>query len=352
MRRSVLILAALGLLIRKRVCLSDRGWAMERRVRRAKSCLVAVLAVLSLTNNVGPAFGEFLDVTSLFGKQLLQVDTSTNTTTVLTNTQGNPDSLIFDGQGNIVYTQVLQGQVVVFNPGTHTNTVIASGFPQPRDLALEPGGHSVLLTDFFANKIFRIDLNSHATTVVAGGAGVANPDGITYDNAGHLFAVVNRGSANQSVVQIDPTSGAILNSRNISNITINGDGITFDQFTQNLWVAYNFGNGGGVIELPTSLASATAFPSFGSTLGDGVEADGNGHLFIANVAQSNIAEYDIASGSYTQLTSVFSIDDLAPLSGLGAKPTPEPASVMLLGLGALGLVGYCWLRTRLPLKPA
>jgi sugar lactone lactonase YvrE len=312
--------------------------------RRALVCLA--LAGLVLASAADRARGELLFVSSQASSSLgIQlVDTSTNTVRTVLSTTAAPDSLIFDTSGNIVYTTVGSGSSLSsFNPTTGANHVIATGFSQARDIALEPGGASVLVGDFLANQIDRVNLSTGVKTVLAN---VTRPDGVTYDNKGDLFAVINRGGPNQSVVQLNPTTGQIIKSLSLSGMTNNADGITFDPSTGNLWVGFNDGPG-GVIEISTSLTGATLFSSGGTTFADGVEADGQGHLFIANVFSNptRIAEFDISSGRFTQLTPVAAIDDLAPITGLGAPPVPEPSSLTIVCLLVGGLaVHRCWRR--------
>jgi hypothetical protein len=89
----------------------------------------------------------------------------------------------------------------------------------------------------------------------------------------------------------------------------------------------------------------------GGTFDQGA-VDSNGHVFAAN-NDGNLTFIDysttgnIASAKFVSTQFLAnSLDDVAPLSGLGST-TPEPASVVLLGLGVAGLAGY-GLRRRKP----
>jgi len=82
--------------------------------------------------------------------------------------------------------------------------------------------------------------------------------------------------------------------------------------------------------------------------------DGQGHIFAANndgfltfmdisgtgrVASANFVSTQFLAGS---------LDDVAPLTGLGSQATaaPEPSTMTLLALGGLSLVGYGWRRRK------
>jgi sugar lactone lactonase YvrE len=255
------------------------------------------------------------------GGQILSVDLTTNTVTTLLNISANPDSLIFSGN-NILFTEVNQGTLADYNLITHTVTNISTVFVQPRDLTLEPGGSSVLVSDFVNASIDRVNLTTHIVTTLFSGA---SPDGITYDNSGNLFAVLNR----NEVAQINPITGAII--KMTATFDGNLDGLTFDSTTGTLWVG---SENGAIWQVPKSLLSETSFAA-GSI--DGLEADGKGNIYLANFG-SNVQEFNIATDTLTNLTSVPGLDDLAPVSGLGS-PTPEPGTLLLFGGGLLGIVG-------------
>jgi hypothetical protein len=258
------------------------------------------------------------------GGQILKVDLTTNTVTTVLSIAANPDSLVFSGK-NILFTEVIQGNLADFNTTTMTVTNIATGFTQPRDLILEPGGTSTLVADFLGGTIDRVNLTTHIVTTLFTQTTTAGIDGLAYDSMGHLFAVLGR----NEVAQIDPTTGAILN--HTATFDGNLDGLTFDSSTGKLWVG---SENGAIWEVPTSLASET---SFAAGAIDGLEADGKGNLFLANFG-TNVQEFNIPTSTLTDLTAVPGIDDLAPVAGIGS-PTPEPSTLILFGSGLLGLAG-------------
>jgi outer membrane protein assembly factor BamB len=80
------------------------------------------------------AADTILYATDFNNSRIWSVDITNGTNTLLTNTPGRADSLIFDGNGNILYGLIDLGELVSFN-GT-TNTVLVAGLGNPADLTL------------------------------------------------------------------------------------------------------------------------------------------------------------------------------------------------------------------------
>ena len=73
---------------------------------------------------------------------------------------------MFDSSQNVIYTRIITGQVRLYNPTTLTDSLIASGFNGPADMALEPGGNSMLVSEFHGGNIDRINLTTHVSTTL------------------------------------------------------------------------------------------------------------------------------------------------------------------------------------------
>jgi PEP-CTERM motif len=311
----------------------NRGGNMRRLV-------LAVGMVVGLALNQGQVLaGPLPPGVTIYATELTNgggeiVSVTGSTITPIVSVPG-PDSLIF-ANGGIAFTNVFAGEVSFYNKTTPggTTTVLATGLSIPQDIALIPAGFNadagkVLVSDTGNGRIITQSLSGGAFTTFAT---PGNPTGLTFDPANHLFVL------NSATLLEYNGAGTVIGSKTLPH---GGDGLTYDPFTGDLFASYV----GGIMEIPTSLASVTDIPYNGDRI-DGIESDGTGRLFMADTATSNIVEYDIVPSTFTQETNVPTIDDLAPIVGSGSN-TPEPATMTLLGLGAAGMLGYGWRKRKL-----
>lgn len=291
------------------------------------SLLLLISGALALTSGDAVA-DQIAYITG--GTTIWAWDTNTNTVTSVDNTGTALDSLMFDAQGNIVYDSYSGGTVGRYNLTTHANTSVSGSFAGPADMALEPSGTSALISNAAGTTISRVNLT---TSAAIGSLSVgARPDGVIYDNAGHLFAVLGL----NEVAQIDPTTGAIIKTISTPD---QPDGLTFDPTTGMLYVA---SDGGGFYTIPTNLSTAT-FTAVPGEVFDGIASVGNDLLFV--IRGTGGLEYSLTTMSVVETSpGIAGADDIAPLAGLGSPtPVPEP---LTLSLFAAGLVGAVAMRRR------
>ena len=277
--------------------------------------------------------------------EIFSFDLATNTKTTLLNTFTNlhcwygscqPDSLVTDTAGRIVYTMKDTGQVHRFLPGVPTSDVVlASGLVNPSDIVMDPSGASVLVSetaDGGGHKIARIALCAVPPCTVAklgGGAGISyaiadGPHGLAFAGP-NLFANIGDrtgGASNSHLAQINPATGAISAVPGQFSVTLSGlDGLVFNPWNSMLYatsvlsgLVYEFNPVN--VTTPTRSLFAGQFP--GAAV-DGLTYDLAGNLFIAgystNAGASKLFWCSITTGSCTSLANILGIIDVV-------RPTP------------------------------
>ncbi len=289
---------------------------------------------------VSRAQAETLYATANDGySEIDQVDTVTNSVTTYLNTIAPPDSVMFDSSGDVIYSTVTvgNGQVVKYNPITMVSTTLASGLTNSADVVLEPGGNSMLVSDYGNGSIERINLNTFMVTTLATGLG--NPEGLAYVG-NKLFANIgNRygGPTGKEVVQLNPITGAILaTSPGLNSL----DGLTYDSYSGLLYASSLFGNFVYSID-PNNLNNVQI--ATGTVPGpDGIASDGLGNIFIASsdsIGDSHVYQFNLTNNTMTQRALVNGLDDLAPASGGGSIPEPSSLALLSFGVCILGMGG-------------
>src|SRR5579862_877997 len=142
-------------------------------------CALAIALVLTVSIPTAKA-DELIYWTDASKYHLNQFDLTTSTNVVLDTTPGSgatniPDSLIFDSKGNIIYSVYAgspTGSLRLFSPGPPSSDTLISTGPgagfsnQIVDLALDPGGATVLVSDRHLNSIDRVTLSTGASVVL------------------------------------------------------------------------------------------------------------------------------------------------------------------------------------------
>ena len=294
------------------------------------------LALFAGSLFVGRVQAATLYATSISGSQIDKVDTVANSVTTYLNTPSAADSIIFDASGNVIYTELYTGQVIRYNPNTTISTTLASSLSTPADMVLEPGGNSMLVSEFSGGNIDRITFSPQTVTTLSTGLG--NPEGLAYDGS-KLFANIGYrggGPTGKEVAEINPVTGAIMaTSPGLNSL----DGLTYDPYSGLLYASSLYGNLVYSID-PNNLNNVQIATGSQTMPGpDGITTDALGNIFIASsdsLGDSHIYQLDLNTNILTQKTFVNGLDDLAPASGAGS--VPEPSSLALLGFGGVGVL--------------
>jgi len=293
-----------------------------------------LLVFLLLLAFASPSNAQMFYSSSEPTQELDLVNFNTGTVSKIYDVGNRPDSIVVNPQGQLLYTVPPLGTLQMYDPQTQANTVLANfGTGGPRDIVFEPGGKTLLIALYSTARLARYDLTTGAVTVFPSQKLGDALDGLAYDPAGNLFAVVSH----NTVCQIDPQTGAILQTLTLEphNATDGGDGMLYDPFTKNLWLAHNSSTtGDGLIEIPLTAANP---PILGTPIllqsgnlhvPDGIISDGNGNLYIGEGLQF-LTQYNIPGDEIRKRVAVPGIDTptFAPAK-FQATLTPLSATVL------------------------
>lgn len=278
-----------------------------------RKCFVSGLLLAA----VGQLFAQQIYFTNEPKQSLQKLDTSTGAISTLFATAGKPDDLTLNSQGQLLYSIPQPGTVNLFDPTKKTTTVLMRGVPYARDLAVEPGGLTMLVAIYSPGKILRYNFSARTYTTLAPNVG-GTCDGIAYDAYGNLYAVANH----NTIIQVDSKTGKTLKTLVLeSHNGVNGaDGLTYDPYSGHLWATHAGTTGKGLVEIVTTPGGGFSkfnLHLFTSQLAgsapDGIKSDGKGNLYVGAI--NTIFKYNLAGNSIADSWIVGGADGVSLVPG-------------------------------------
>ena len=257
------------------------------------------------------------------------------------------DGILFAPSGNLLIGGAGAGRVYEY---TTAGALVGSGsaLAPAFHLSLDPSGSKVWTSNFggaLADLPLGPIANASALHTITGSEGGVTQ--IAFAPSGKVFYVNGSPNGGGNLGSINLSTYAT--TRFSSSVT-SAHGLVYDSFT-GLMTTFGAGRVGSFD--PASATPGATLKEFATGVCDFDQGaiDGKGHALIAGCSGITFIDYstsmDITSPTnYIKFFGGFSgIDDVAPLSGLGAPPgnVPEPASTALT-LAALGAMVYAMRR--------
>jgi hypothetical protein len=225
----------------------------------------------------------------------------------------SPQDVVFDGAGDLFWTQAQDGTVDELVPGGSPHAV-ASGFSSPWGIAVDGSGD--IYVGAFGGPggqpegLYEIP-SGGSPTFVTGAYGVFTS--LAVDGNGNLWGA--GGSAELVLIPHGSTTGEILSVPGYGYI----NGVRLDA-ADDLYAS----TGSAVaVELPTGSTTPATFGS-GISYTEGVAVDGSGNVFVgqSSTVPGYGKVYEISGG----VQSVYASGGLATTGGLALWPAQIPAS--------------------------
>ena len=271
-----------------------------------------------------------------------------------------PDSAVFTADGRMLISNLSAGTVSVVDPTSGrviTPQLNSMPIDTLADLAVDPSGEVVWGISHSGSgpmAIDRIALNGGQVTP-SNPSGVEALGGIAFSESGRLFVSSQTGM----IAELSPSDGHLLQSVHVDGAP---DGMTVDPQTGHLFASGC--NGLCEVDVGDSPGAPMRLVRVhGAANGDGIAADGKGHIVIAS-DQCCLVQLTIAIDQVvTVADSIPSADDVAPVVGAGAPTAANCAALASCfgsdtgaGLGAVGVavvlaLGTTGLLRRLPDPP-
>ena len=269
-----------------------------------------------------------------------------------------PDGLTFGPDGNLYISEFSNGEVRRFNPSTGEliDVFVSSGsggLDGAVELTFGPDGN-LYVASAFTDEVLRYNGTTGAfIDVFASGGGIDNPAGIVFGPDGNLYVT---GFNSDNVLRYDGATGSFMDdfvstgSGGLDQATaliFSGTDLLVTSFGTDSILRYDGGSGafmdtfasGGGLDGPNYLITGPDLNLYVSSYGtDEVKRySGIDGAFIDTVVTSGSGGLD-APQDMAFINGNFCV--VAGDPGLLCYSVAEPSSIVLFGIGALGLLGH------------